>query len=121
MVSFEFRIGESKNYTEPEEEVIEMACSPNNTNLTSVNSSNCTTEEDNASIFSSFAGSLCRASGVCRHLHSRRGWKWNPDPNRPEKQDNAKCPEYLYRVIGVRRPAPYFSISAVYRDNIHIY
>ena len=52
MVSFEFRIGESKNYTEPEEEVIEMACSSNDTNFNSGNSSNCTIEEDNASIFS---------------------------------------------------------------------
>ena len=52
MVSFEFLIGESKNYTEPEEEVIEMACSSNDTNFNSGNSSNCTTQEDNASIFS---------------------------------------------------------------------
>ena len=52
MVSFEFRIGESKNYTEPEEEIIEMACSSNDTKFNSGNSSNCTTEEYNASIFS---------------------------------------------------------------------
>ena len=51
MVSFEFHIGESRNYTEPEDEVIEMACSPNDTNLNTGNSSNCTTE-DNESIFS---------------------------------------------------------------------
>ena len=53
MVSFEFHIGESKNYSDPEEEPIEMACSLNDTNANGANSSNCTTEEeDNESIFS---------------------------------------------------------------------
>ena len=52
MVSFEFRIADSKNYSELMEEAVEMACSLNDSSINAGNSSNCTTEEEHGSIFS---------------------------------------------------------------------